>query len=82
MTFELTVQSAAGWVNGHGLNPEGRPLTARELRGGISASVVSVSGNGIGIVLKQALPRLRVDDLWEASPERSVAGDYFHSELP
>jgi phosphotransferase family enzyme len=71
--FELTVDSAAGWVNAHGLNPQGVPLRVSKLPGGVSASVVAVTGDGIAVVLKQPLSRLRVDDVWEASPERSLA---------
>ena len=70
--FKLTVDSAASWVDAHGLNPGGAALTARELTGGVSASVVAVIGEGVGLVLKQALPRLRVDDVWNASPKRSL----------
>src|SRR5919108_4406983 len=73
VTFELTVDSAASWVNAHGLNPDGVPLSVSELAGGVSASVVAVTGDGIALVLKQPQPRLRVDDVWEASPERSRA---------
>jgi len=73
VTFELTVDSAASWVNAHGLNPEGVPLSVSELAGGVSASVIAVTGDGIALVLKQPLSRLRVDRVWEASPERSLA---------
>ena len=73
MTFELTVDSAAAWVNAHGLNPEGVPLNASELAGGVSASVIAVTGDRIALVLKQPLSRLRVDGVWEASPKRSLA---------
>ena len=69
--FTLTPGNAAAWVNARGLNPEGVPLTAARLAGGVSAEVIAVRGPGFGIVLKQALPRLRVADLWEARPERT-----------
>jgi 5-methylthioribose kinase len=72
LTFELTPDSAVSWVNEHGLNPENVPLSATELAGGVSASVVAVTGDGVGLVLKQALPRLRVQDVWEASPDRGA----------
>lgn len=67
----LTIDSAASWVNAHGLNPERVPLRASELPGGVSASVIAVVGDGVAVVLKQALARLRVSDIWEADPERS-----------
>ena len=73
MTFELNVDSAASWVNAHGLNPKGVALSTSELAGGVSASVVAVTGEGIALVVKQALPRLRVADVWEASTKRSLA---------
>jgi 5-methylthioribose kinase len=73
VSFELTAESAAAWVDEHGLNPSGTALTATELGGGVSAAVVAVTGQGVGLVLKQALPRLRVEDDWEAAPERSNA---------
>src|SRR5262249_32689373 len=72
-SFELTVDSAPAWVDAHGLNPDGVRLDATELAGGVSSSVVAVIGEGIALVLKQALPRLRVEDVWEASPARSRA---------
>jgi 5-methylthioribose kinase len=73
VTFELTRDSAVSWVNAHGLNPQGAQLTATQLSGGVSAAVIAVRGDGIGLVLKQALPRLRVEDVWEAKPDRSLA---------
>jgi enolase len=73
VTFELNVDSAASWVNAHGLNPKGVALSTSELAGGVSASVVAVTGEGIALVVKQALPRLRVADVWEASTKRSLA---------
>jgi 5-methylthioribose kinase len=73
VTFVLTRESAAPWVNAHGLNPRGVLLTATQLSGGVSASVIAVTGDGVRLVLKQALPRLRVADVWEARPDRSLA---------
>jgi hypothetical protein len=71
VTFRLDVESAAGWIAGHGLNPAGAPLVATELDGGVSASVVAATGDGVAVLLKQALPRLRVADTWEARQERT-----------
>ena len=73
MRFELSLDSAPAWVAAHGLNPDGVTLDVAELTGGVSSAVVAVRGEGVGVVLKQALPRLRVEDVWEASPERSRA---------
>jgi 5-methylthioribose kinase len=73
VSFELTAESAPAWVNAHGLNPHGLTVSATELTGGVSSSVIAVHGEGIALLLKQALPRLRVEDVWEASPVRSRA---------
>jgi Phosphotransferase enzyme family len=70
-TFALTIDSAPSWVDAHGLNPDGVPLSATELTGGVSSLVVAVTGEGVALVLKQALRQLRVADVWEASPARS-----------
>lgn len=71
MSFELTVATAPAWVTAHGLNPGHIPLTAVELTGGVSASVIAVNGHGVAVVVKQALSRLRVAELWEAKVERT-----------
>ena len=71
MPFTLTTDSAIDWLVGRGLAAPGASLTAEELPGGVSASVVAVRGPGVGIVVKQALARLRVADEWLAKPERA-----------
>lgn len=85
MTFELTVESAPGWVAEHGLNPAGVPLRAVELAGGVSATVIAVTWpSGTAVVLKQACSRLRVEDVWEADIARietEVAALRVYSEL-
>lgn len=49
----------------------GAPLDVRELEGGVSATVLAVRGPGLALVVKQALPRLRVADEWLAGQERT-----------
>jgi 5-methylthioribose kinase len=71
VAFELTVETAPAWVTEHGLNPHETSLVATELSGGVSASVIAVTGPGVAVVVKQALPRLRVPDVWEASVDRT-----------
>jgi hypothetical protein len=71
MAFELTVETAPAWVTKQGLNPGNTPLVAVELTGGVSASVIAVTGHGVAVVVKQALERLRVSDLWEAKVDRT-----------
>jgi hypothetical protein len=69
--FTLEPRLAIAWLNERGLNPRQLPLTAARLAGGVSAEVIAVRGPAFGMVLKQALPRLRVADLWEANPGRT-----------
>ena len=73
MTFELDLESAPRWLAEHGLNPQDRPLVATELGGGVSATVIAVTGDGVSVLLKQGLSRLRVADPWEANPDRTEA---------
>ncbi len=72
MAFELTTDTAAAWLSRHGLLPDGVDVYAEELAGGVSATVVAVTGPGVAVVVKQALPRLRVADEWLAKPERAA----------
>jgi 5-methylthioribose kinase len=71
MSFELSVESAATYLVRRGLLPDGIPVHAEELQGGVSAAVVAVRGPGVALVVKQALPRLRVADEWLAKQERT-----------
>lgn len=73
MTFELDLESAPRWLAEHGLNPQNRPLVATELGGGVSATVIAVRGDGVSVLLKQGLSRLRVADPWEANQDRTEA---------
>ena len=84
MSFELTVDTAPAWVTEHGLNPRNARLSAVELTGGVSASVIAVTGRGVAVVVKQALGRLRVSEVWEAKVERTeseVAAMQLFAEL-
>jgi 5-methylthioribose kinase len=71
VAFELTVDNAPRWLEEHGLNPAGVPVEAVELGGGVSATVIAATGPGVSVLLKQALGRLRVSDLWLAGIERT-----------
>jgi 5-methylthioribose kinase len=51
--------------------PGDAELTVKTLRGGISGTVLAVKGQGIALVVKQALPRLRVADEWLAPARRT-----------
>lgn len=52
-----------------GVVPGDAELTVEELSGGVSGIVLAVRGPGVALVVKQALPRLRVAEEWTA-PER------------
>jgi Phosphotransferase enzyme family len=71
LAFELTTKTAPSWLAEHGLNPRGEHLVAVELEGGVSASVIAVTGPGVSVIVKQALPKLRVADRWEANVDRT-----------
>ncbi|MGW5515074.1 phosphotransferase family protein [Nocardia africana] len=45
-------------------------VSAVSLSGGVSNDVLAVSGPGVDVVVKQALPKLRVAADWFASPDR------------
>lgn len=73
MTFALDVDTAPGWAVAQGLVPADMEIEAEELTGGVSASVIAlrVPATGQGLVVKQALSRLRVQDEWRATQERT-----------
>lgn len=71
-TFTLDTDTARGWAVAHGLLPVDAEVVAEELAGGVSATVVALRLPGDpGIVVKQALPRLRVADEWLATQART-----------
>lgn len=72
MSFVLTRASAAGYLLERGLVSTTEPLDVAELVGGVSATVIAVRGPGVAMVVKQALPRLKVDDEWLAKQERTL----------
>jgi 5-methylthioribose kinase len=72
VTFVLTTQTAVPWLTAHGLLDDDSGCEAVELSGGVSATVVAVRGPGAALVVKQALPQLRVADEWLAPPRRAV----------
>ncbi len=73
MAFELTVDTAVPYLVRRGVLPAGAACVVEELPGGVSASVLAVrASDGRSVVVKQALPRLRVRDEWLAKPERAA----------
>ena len=68
----LTPGEVAGYLRGRGVIGDG-PADVVELGGGVSNLVVAVTTPERRVVLKQALPRLRVADEWLAKRERALA---------
>lgn len=73
MTFTLTRDTAAPYLVRRGLVPADVAIHVDELPGGVSAAVIAVRvpATGLAVVVKQALPQLRVRDEWLAKPERA-----------
>ena len=65
----LTAETVSGVVAEYSGLPESE-LRARELGGGVSNRVWLVEGGGARLVLKQALPKLRVKEDWFSDPSR------------
>ena len=61
-----------GYLRERDLLPEGAVAQARELSGGISNSVLCVQWPGEAVVVKQSLPMLRVEDVWEFDRRRTL----------
>jgi len=71
--FELNAGNAAAYLACRGLAPLDPAIVAEELPGGVSASVIAVRypASGFAVVVKQALPQLRVTDEWLADQRRT-----------
>jgi 5-methylthioribose kinase len=71
--FELTLANAPHYLVSRGIAAPGDAIEAAELSGGVSATVIVArnASTGSAVVIKQALPQLRVHDEWFASPERA-----------
>jgi tRNA A-37 threonylcarbamoyl transferase component Bud32 len=67
----LGVENAVEYLVGRGLLERGSEADASELTGGVSSTVVAVRGTAGGLVVKQALPRLRVEQEWLAGQQRA-----------
>lgn len=67
----LTATTAKNYLVSAGFLPADEPLAVRELSGGVSNVVLLIERiSGERLVLKQALPRLRVEQEWLCSIER------------
>lgn len=67
----LTAETIGPYLARQGIVPPGARLTATELGGGISNTVIRASWPETCIVIKQALPKLRVDVDWPFNPARN-----------
>jgi aminoglycoside phosphotransferase (APT) family kinase protein len=53
-----------------GVLPSGQAVSVAPLTGGVSSLVMRVSAGDAAVVVKRALPRLRVAEEWRSAPER------------
>ncbi len=67
----LETGTVAAYLVERGVVPAGSELTVEELSGGVSGTVLAVRGPGVALVVKQALPRLRVAEEWNAPARRT-----------
>jgi 5-methylthioribose kinase len=65
--FELTANSAAEYLEARGMAP---PQAVMELGGGVSNTVLMVRMTETRFILKQSLPKLRVEQDWFSDPGR------------
>jgi len=72
MSDALDAQNVVAYLTARGFTL-GAGVTARQLGGGVSNVVLAVSEGPGSMVVKQALPRLRVADEWPAPRERAMA---------
>jgi 5-methylthioribose kinase len=68
----LTPESVGAWLAEAGLVAPGSRISATELDWGVSNVVLAVEAGELRAVVKQALPRLRVEEEWLAKRERSL----------
>ena len=68
----LNEETVLAFLAAHGLPVEGPETSAEvtELGGGVSNMVFAVRGGSLDVVVKQSLPRLRVEQEWLAKRER------------
>jgi 5-methylthioribose kinase len=73
VAVELLSDATVGeYLVERGIFPASDGIRVRELGGGVSNIVLSVHRGDLRVVVKQALPRLRVADEWLATRERAV----------
>lgn len=65
-------QALLEYLASRGLAAPDCPLEVEPLGGGVSSDIVAVSGPGVALVVKRALPRLKVERDWPADARRIV----------
>jgi aminoglycoside phosphotransferase (APT) family kinase protein len=68
--MEAARQSIVDHLAARGIVDAGLPLSVEPLRGGVSSDIVAVTGPGVAVVVKRALPRLKVEQEWTADAGR------------
>jgi 5-methylthioribose kinase len=68
----LSPSDVGAYLVARGVVGDSGELEATELGGGVSNVVLAVRADGLRIVVKQALPRLRVAEEWLAPRERAI----------
>ena len=82
----LTEETVVDYLINKGVFTHDEEITVEVLTGGVSNTVLAISTQSKNLVLKQALPALKVAELWEADPRRAIveadALKLFHSLNP
>ena len=82
----LTEETVVDYLISKGLFTSDEEIEVEVLTGGVSNTVLAISTSTKNLVLKQALPALKVAELWEADPRRAIveadALKLFHSLNP
>lgn len=73
MTNMLSTATVAEHLRRRGVLPDGREVSVTELSGGVSSVVLRVDSDDQSLVVKQALPKLRVRADWPAKRERTLS---------
>ncbi|GAA3732347.1 aminoglycoside phosphotransferase family protein [Leifsonia bigeumensis] len=69
----LDPDNVLGYLRERGVLRADEPARAERMSGGVSNEVLTVSGESVDVVVKQALERLRVQEEWLADPSRILA---------
>lgn len=82
----LTEVTVVDYLINKGLFAQNDEIKVEVLTGGVSNTVLAITTTTKNLVLKQALPALKVAELWEADPRRAIveadALELFHSLNP